>query len=109
MTFKEHIKSRFRIVITDTEFQFDKSMSYPKKVLCTVYKDLSTGEVFRVWEKDQKSYRNNLFDFENTLFVCFYATAEAGSFMKLHYGRPINIFDCWTEYSKLYRNQSVRC
>ena len=105
MKFLEFIKKKFRVVIVDSEFQLDKSLTYPKEVLCFVYKDISTGEIFRVWEKDQLHSANNIFDFETTLFVCFYATAEAGCFMKQYYGRPPFVFDCWTEYAKLYKNQ----
>ena len=105
MKFLEHIKKRFRVVIVDSEFQTDKSHTYPKEVLCFVYKDISTGEVFRVWEKDQKHLGGNIFDFETTLFVCFYEPAESASFMKQYYGRPPFVFDCWAEYAKLYKNQ----
>lgn len=103
--FLDYIKSKFRVVVVDTEFQFDKSKTYPVRVVCSVYRDLTTGETFRVWERDQNHWGNRLFDFDTTLFVCFYATAEVGCFLKTHQGRPPNIFDCWTEYAKLYKNQ----
>ena len=103
--FLEYIKNRFRVVVVDTEFQFDQSKTYPVKVVCFVYRDLTTGETFRVWEKDQQHWGNRLFDFDTTLFVCFYATAEVGCFLKSHQGRPPFIFDCWTEYAKLYKNR----
>lgn len=91
-------------MVVDTEFQFDRSMTYPKRVLCFVYKDLTTGQVWKDWVKDD-SVIVPKFDFETTLFVCFYATAEVGCFLKTYQGRPPFIFDCWTEYAKLYKNR----
>tara|TARA_B110001454_G_C12717916_1_gene433382 strand:+ start:805 stop:2661 length:1857 start_codon:yes stop_codon:yes gene_type:complete len=101
----DHIKKRFKKrVVLDTEFQSDVSGTYCTKPLCVVYKDLDTGQVLRIWEHDQNNLAQHHFDFETTLFICFYATAEAGYFLKQLMGRPPYIFDCWTEYAKLYKN-----
>jgi len=103
--FLEHIKTRFKnIVVVDTEFQSDISNSYCTKALCAVYKDLETEQIFKIWDYEQNTLAQHHFDFEETLFVCFYATAEAGYFLKQLMGRPPHIFDCWTEYAKLYKN-----
>ena len=103
--FLEHIKTRFKkIVVVDTEFQSDISNSYCTKALCAVYKDLNTGQVLKIWDHEENNLAQHHFDFETTLFVCFYATAEAGYFLRQLMGRPPWMFDCWTEYSKLYKN-----
>ncbi len=104
MTFLDHIKSRFKkIVIVDTEFQSDKSETYVTETLCAVYKDLSTGQVLKIWDHGESNLAQHHFDFETTMFVCHYANAEVGYFLKMLMGRPPYIFDCWTEYQKLYK------
>tara|TARA_R100001086_G_scaffold236568_2_gene160056 strand:- start:1266 stop:3122 length:1857 start_codon:yes stop_codon:yes gene_type:complete len=103
--FNDHIKKKFKKrVVVDTEFQTDDSGTYCTKALCAVYKDLDTGQVLRIWDHDQNNLAQHHFDFEETLFICFTATAEAGYFLKQLMGRPPYIFDCWTEYAKLYKN-----
>ena len=103
--FLEHIKNKFKkIVVVDTEFQSDISNSYCTKALCAVYKDLKTEQTLKIWDYEENNLAQHHFDFEETLFVCFYATAEVGYFLKQLMGRPPYIFDCWTEYAKLYKN-----
>ena len=103
--FLEHIKNKFKkIVVVDTEFQSDISNSYCTKALCAVYKDLKTEQTLKIWDYGESNLAQHHFDFEETLFVCYYATAEVGYFLKQLMGRPPYIFDCWTEYSKLYKN-----
>ena len=101
----DRIKSRFRIVVVDTEFQSDISGTYCTKALCAVYKDLSTEQVIKIWDYEENNLAQHHFDFETTLFVCHYATAEVGYFLKQLMGRPPYIFDTWTEYAKLYKNR----
>ena len=93
----------------DTEFQFDAAMSYVKTPICAVYKDLSTNQILRQWDHGTVNFAQHHFDFETTLFVCHYATAEAGYFLSQMLGRPPNVFDTWTEYSKLYKNVRPAC
>ena len=103
--FLEHIKNKFKkIVVVDTEFQSDISNSYCTKALCAVYKDLKTEQTLKIWDYEENNLAQHHFDFEETLFVCFHATAEVGYFLKQLMGRPPYIFDCWTEYAKLYKN-----
>ena len=103
--FLEHIKNKFKkIVVVDTEFQSDISNSYCTKALCAVYKDLKTEQTLKIWDYEENNLAQHHFDFEETLLVCFYATAEVGYFLKQLMGRPPYIFDCWTEYAKLYKN-----
>ena len=103
--FLDYIKSKFRIVVVDTEFQFDAAMSYVNKPLCIVMKDLSTGHVYKYWDHESKDFAQHHFDYEKTLFVCHYAIAEVSYFLARYMGRPPFIFDTWTEYSKLYKNR----
>ena len=102
----DHIKSRFKIVVVDTEFQSDEaSEAYCTKALCAVYKDLSTGQIIKIWDHEQGNLAQHHFDFNSTIFVCWYGIAEAGYFLQQLMGRPPYMFDCWTEYAKLYKNR----
>jgi len=103
MKFLEYIKRQFKVVVVDTEFQSDASGTYCTKALCAVYKDLGTGQVLKIWDHGQNNIAQHHFDFEKTLFVCHYATAEAGYFLKQLMGRPPFVFDCWIEYQRLYK------
>ena len=103
--FLDYIKQRFRVVVIDTEFQFDAAKAYVKTPLCLCMKDLTTGHVYKYWEHEQKGMPQHHFDFERTLFVCHYATAEVSYFLARLMGRPPFIFDTWTEYAKLYKNR----
>jgi len=104
-SFLRHVQSKFRVVVLDTEFQFDKSMNYIRTPICLVAKDLSTGQVYKIWDKDNKfPSMERIFDFDTTLFVCHYSVAEVGYFLRKLMGRPPYIFDTWCEYAKLYKN-----
>jgi len=103
--FLNYIKSKYRIVVIDTEFQFDRGMSYVRKPICIVMKDLTTNQVYKFWDQNNGSRElENIFSFDNTIFVCHYAVAEVGYFLSKFWGRPAFIFDTWTEYAKLYKN-----
>ena len=45
----------------------------------------------------------NLILIQHYSFV-LWQQAEVGCFLKTHQGRPPFIFDCYTEYAKLYKN-----
>ena len=78
--FLDYIKTKFRIVVVDTEFQFDAAMSYVKTPICMVLKDLTTGHEYKFWDHQSKELTTLPFDFEKTLFVCHYAIAEVSYF-----------------------------
>ena len=79
--FLDYIKKKFRVVVIDTEFQFDVAKAYVKTPLCLCMKDLSTGHVYKYWDHESKEMSQHHFDFETTLFVCHYATAEVSYFL----------------------------
>lgn len=96
MTFLEWIFNRAnRVLALDTEFRSDLTNTHPKNVICYVYKDLRTGEVYRFTKENR--YGDPHFDFENTLVVCHYALAECGSFLADYIPLPKNIWCTWTE------------
>ena len=103
MSFLDYIKQKFdRVLICDTEYQPDITNTNPKNVLCYVYQDIFTKEIFRFWEYDKQRFGQSHFDLEETLIVSHYALAEAGSFLRSLLPVPINVWDTWLEAKTLY-------
>ena len=96
MTFLEYIlQTADRVLALDTEFKTDQTGTHPKNVLCYVYKDLKTGEIYRFTKENR--FGNPHFDLDNSLVVCHYALAECGSFLSDLIPIPKNIWCTWTE------------
>ena len=103
MKFLNYIQESFqRVLAVDTEFRLDSTKTIPEKVICFVYTDVFTGEVFRYWEHN-KTMSERHFDYEDVLLISFNATAEVGCYLKQLHGRPKNIFDCYVENARLYK------
>lgn len=103
MSFLDYIKQKFdRVLICDTEYQPDITNTNPKNVLCYVYQDIFTKEIFRFWEYDRQRYGQPHFDLEETLIVSHYALAEAGSYIRNLLPVPVNVWDTWVEAKTLY-------
>ena len=102
MKFLEYILNGFsRVLSVDTEYLSDSTGTIPQRVLCLVFKDIKTNEIFRYWVYDQKQIPH-FFDYENVLLISFNAVAEHGSFLNLLHGQPKNMFDCFVENKCLY-------
>jgi len=102
MKFREFIRRSFsRVLAVDTEFRFDLTKTNPEKVVCFVYKDVFTGEVFRFWEHDKTDSEKH-FNYDDCLLVSFNATAEYGCYLKLLHGKPRQMWDCFVENKRLY-------
>jgi len=103
MKFLNYIEKHFeRVLVEDTEFLLDSTGTIPEKVLCHVYIDVFTEEKFRFWYGDKIPYQPP-FDFDKCLLISYNSTAEVGSHLKLLHGRPSNIWDSYTETSRLYK------
>jgi DNA polymerase I-like protein with 3'-5' exonuclease and polymerase domains len=102
MKFLDYIEQGFkRVLVVDTEFRFDSTKTTPEKVLCFVYQDVFTGEVFRYWEHDLFSSQKH-FNYDECLLISFNATAEYGSYLKQLHGKPKQMWDCFVENKRLY-------
>ena len=67
MKFLNYIQESFpRVLAVDTEFRLDSTKTIPEKVICFVYTDVFTGEVFRYWEHN-KTMSERHFDYEDVL------------------------------------------
>ena len=104
MKFLNFIRHSFdRVLAVDTEFLFDTTKTLPEKVICFVYTDIFTGEVFRYWEFNKNSTARH-FDYDDVLLVSYNATAEVGSYLKKLHGRPRNLWDAYVETARLYKS-----
>tara|TARA_R110000744_G_scaffold111958_1_gene210150 strand:- start:528 stop:2390 length:1863 start_codon:yes stop_codon:yes gene_type:complete len=100
--FLDYIRNGFtRVLAVDTEYLSDITGTIPQRVLCVVYIDIFTGEVFRFWE-DNKRTGHRHFDYDECLLVSFSATAEYGSYLNLLHGKPKYMWDCFVENKRLY-------
>ena len=80
MKFLKYILNGFsRVLSVDAEFLSDSSGTIPHRILCLVFKDISTGEIFRYWIDGQNNVPH-FFDYEKVLLVSFQANAEHGVF-----------------------------
>ncbi len=61
MKFLNYIENQYeRVLVEDTEFLLDSTKTIPEKVICFVYKDVFTEEVFRFWEYERKTLPHTL-------------------------------------------------
>lgn len=103
MKFLNYIENQYeRVLVEDTEFLLDSTKTIPEKVLCHVYIDVFSGESFRFWYGDKKSYQPP-FDFDKCLLISYNSTAEVGSHLNLMHGRPPNVWDAYVETARLYK------
>lgn len=102
MKLLEYIKNGFsRVLAMDTEYLSDLTGTIPQRILCVVFKDIFTKEIFRYWV-DDKELHPPFFDYSNCLLISFNAVAEHGSFLQLLQGKPPYMFDCFVENKCMY-------
>ena len=103
MKFLNYLRSNYkRVLSTDAEYVLDSTGTIPKKVVCFVYTDIFTGEVFPFWENTNELSERH-FDYDEVLIVSYNAVAEVGAYLKLLHGKPKNIWDCYVENARLYK------
>ena len=106
MKFLNYVRSNYkRVLSTDAEYILDSTGTIPTKVVCFVYTDIFTGEVFPFWENDNDNseHSERHFDYNEVLIVSYNAVAEVGAYLKLLHGKPKNIWDCYVENARLYK------
>ena len=104
MSFLNFIKDSFdRVLAVDSEFCFaDHTKTIQNRVVCFVYKDIFTNDVFKYWTHD-KRFNEPPFDWNRVLLVPFNAVAEGHSWLHLLQGMPRNIYDTYVENARLYK------
>jgi hypothetical protein len=92
------------IVVCDFEYHYGTggSSDGPPHVICGCAKELRSGQEYSIWANEFGSrppwpYGND------TLFVCYNATAEVRSYMSLGWRPPASIVDLFIEYRQ-WRN-----
>ena len=104
MSFLNFIRESFdRVLAVDSEFCFaDHTKTIQNRVVCFVYKDIFTNDVFKYWTHD-KRFNEPPFDWNRVLLVPFNAVAEGHSWLHLLQGMPRNIYDTYVENARLYK------
>ena len=104
MSFLNFIRDSFdRVLAVDSEFCFaDPTKTIQSRVVCFVYKDIFTNDVFKYWTHDKK-FNEPPFDWNRVLLVPFNAVAEGHSWLHLLQGMPRNIYDTYVENARLYK------
>ena len=103
MKFLNYVRSNFKKVLAaDAEYVLDSTGTIPRKVVCFVYTDIFTGEVFPFWEAEN-DHSDRHFNYDEVLIVSYNAVAEVGAYLKLLHGKPKNIWDCYVENARLYK------
>ena len=108
MSFKNFIRDSFeRVLAVDSEFRYaDDSFTIQDQVVCFVYKDIFTGDVFSFWEADKESSTPH-FEWRNVLLIPFVAVAEGHSWLSLLHGKPTNVWDTYVENARLYKTMRI--
>ena len=72
MSFLNFLKDSFdRVLSVDSEFRYaDESKTIQEQVVCFVYKDIFTGDIFKFWEADKKTTHPH-FEWQNVLLIPF--------------------------------------
>ena len=104
MSFLNFVKNSFdRVLAVDSEYRYaDDSMTIQEQVVCFVYKDIFTEDIFYFWEADKKTIHPH-FEWQNVLLIPFNAVAEGHSWLSLLHGKPNNIWDTYVENARLYK------
>jgi DNA polymerase-1 len=79
--------------VIDTEFQ--QPDGEPNVPVCLCAEELHSGRRLELFFDQQ---HENPFDYENSLFVCYNASAEWKTFIALGWGLPSNVLDLYVEY-----------
>jgi len=75
MKLLEYIKNGFsKVLAMDTEYLSDLTGTIPQRILCVVFKDIFTKEIYRYWV-DDKELHPPFFDYSNCLLISFNAVA----------------------------------
>jgi len=103
MTLFDYFKKHFRIIACDSEFQ-PKDGEMPN-VLCFVFKDIETNEIWRCESKED--IETLPFDWNRTLLIVYNAVAEAKALLAWDIPLPEYWVDCWVECKNLYQTGNV--
>lgn len=87
-------------VIADFEFrQVDGREGNPVEVICAVFKNMSTGEMARLWQDElYECTAPPFFDQPDSILVGYYAAAELACFKALGWARTVPVLDLYCEF-----------
>jgi hypothetical protein len=92
------------------DFEFSAPPGEPPHPICLVAKELGSETTIRLWEDDLRHrtaapYPTN----PDTLFVAYYASAEAGCHLSLGWPVPTRVLDLFAEFRVLTNGAETPC
>ena len=96
----EYFKNSYKHIIS-CDSEFIPSAGNLCEVLCFVYRDVITGEVWRCENRQQ--VLDLPFNLNETLIVVFYATAEFESWIAWNCPLPTHVLDLWLENKNIFQ------
>ena len=98
----EYLLSNYEHVVSvDSEFRSSDNGERTETV-CFAYKDLKTGQEYVCTKPEE--ILDLPFPHNETVFVCFYATAEADAWINWNIPLPYRIIDLWVETKNLIQD-----
>lgn len=99
----------FRDVIA-VDFEFAAHPGEPPDPICLVARSLVSGHTHRLWQDElfrrtEPPYPTD----DDTLFVAYYASAEIGCHLALHWPVPAYVLDLFAEFRNLTNGLDVPC
>jgi hypothetical protein len=92
------------------DFEFHQPDGERPTPLCMVARELRTGRVLRLWQDQLSALTAPPFGIgRESLFVAYYASAELGCFLALHWSMPLYILDLFAEFRCLVSGLTVLC
>ena len=98
MTLYEYLITTHEYVISvDSEYRFTDGN--PPSVVCFVYQDIKTGEVWNCTKPED--ILDLPFPHDHAVFIVFNAVAEASCWLAWNIPLPVKVIDLWVEFKNL--------
>ena len=92
----------------DFEFHTHNLPGNKQVPICLVAKELRSGQIVRVWQKEILTLRAAPFNTgKDSLVIAYFASAEIHCFCSLGWSLPENLIDCFAEFRVLTNGLSV--
>ena len=90
------------------DFEFDASDGERSTPVCVVAKEVRSGQVLRLWQDEMGRLKQPPYSVDrDSLFVAYYASAELGCHLALHWPLPENVLDLFPEFRALTNGKTI--
>ncbi len=92
------------------DFEFGASDGEHPNPICLVAQEMRSGRTIRMWEQELRDSQKPPYSVgKHCLFVAYYASAEMGCHLALHWPMPIYVLDLFAEFRVLTNGLSTPC